>query len=156
MLAVFLAAFGAASASAQDRKGDFFDLVMAGTPQEIQAAIDRGADVNEALPMDDSQGSGKTPLMCAAKFNANPEAIAVLLKAGADIEAQNYHGWTALVYAAKNNRNPEVVMTLLSAGADAKVTDDYGQTVLDYARSNFSLRGTDALRRLEAAAARRR
>lgn len=63
---------------------DFFTLVRLGTPTEIQAAIDRGADVRAA----DEADYDATPLYLAAANNENPEVIAVLV-GGADIEARN-------------------------------------------------------------------
>ncbi len=91
-----------------------------------------------------------TPLMCAAAFNQNPEVITTLLKAGADINAQNESAsrMTALMWAAVNNQNPEVIMRLLKAGADAKAKNSAGKTAFDYAHR---LKGTDAYRQLEEA-----
>ena len=65
--------------------------------------------------------------MLLPQTNQNPEVITTLLKAGADIKAQNKNGVTALIYAAKYNQNPEVIMTLLKAGADAKAKDSAGK-----------------------------
>jgi ankyrin repeat protein len=60
---------------------DFFELVQTGTPQTIQAAIDQGTDVSG------SNKNGWTALMVAAANNQNPEVIAALIKAGADVTA---------------------------------------------------------------------
>jgi hypothetical protein len=81
---------------AHAQTADFGSLVMAGTPQSIQAAIDQGADVNAR----DKDGS--TPLIRAAQNNTNPEVITTLLKAGADAKAKNSSGKTAFD-CAKNN-----------------------------------------------------
>ena len=70
--------------------------------------------------------------------------ITTLLKAGADIKAQNKYGVTVLMYAADYNQNPEVITTLLKAGADTKAKDIYGYTAFDYAQENDKLKGTDA------------
>ena len=117
LVAVVLAVLLAASARAQTT--DFFKLVTTGTPQEVQAAIDKGEDVNANVPND------LTPLIAAAAFNKNPDVVATLLRAGADIEAQvgtaKFHGphdATALIWAAWFNENPEVVARLLKSGAD--------------------------------------
>ena len=58
LVAVGLAVLLAASAYAQSQ--DFFALVQTGTPQQIQSAIDKGANV-KAL-----DSVGRTPLMVAA------------------------------------------------------------------------------------------
>src|SRR5208337_2862450 len=79
IVAVVLAVILAASAYAQT---NFFKLVTTGTPQDIQTAIDKGADVNA------QDKDGTTPLMDAAAYNENPDAITTLLKAGADVNAQ--------------------------------------------------------------------
>ena len=162
VIAVVLAVLLAALAYAQTT--DFFALVKTGMPQDVQAAIDKGADVNARDTTRDF-----TPLMYAASFNPNPDVITVLLKAGADIKARsnsgttalmaaagdqspevitvllkagsdiNAHngaGATALMYAAGVNQNPEVIMMLLKAGADAKAKDSIGQTAFDYAQDN--------------------
>ena len=123
VVAVVLAVLLAASAYAQTV--DFLELVKTGKPQQIQAAINNGANVN-------AQGKDyRTPLMNAAEYNKNPEAITALLKAGANIDARNkLLGSTALIYAAISNQNPEVITTLLKAGADIAARDKHGRTPL--------------------------
>jgi ankyrin repeat protein len=124
---------------------DFFELIKAGTPQAVQAAISNGADVNA------QDKYGWTPLMYAAGFNPNPEVIATLLKAGADIEARDKYGATPLMEATWYNPNPEVITTLLKAGADAKAKDSVGKSAFYYAQRRAKLQGTDALQKLEKA-----
>ena len=164
----------AASADAQI----LADLVAYGTPQDVQAVIDKGADVN-------ANSGGRTPLIVAATSNKHPEVIAILVTAGADLEAvdSTYGGtalmWaagnenpgviaavlkaganpntrdkndaTALIWAAINSQNPEVIAVLLNAGADAKVKDKQGKTAFYYARYRSSMEDTDALKQLEEA-----
>ena len=166
-------------ASAYAQTTDFFELVRTGTPQEVQVALDNGADLNAH-----NIGDGTTPLIAAAAYNKNPEVVTTLLKAGAGLEARDsVHGGTALLWAASFNKNPEVTATLLTAGADirasntlegrtallwaaywnnpevivvllnagadAKAKDKAGKTALDYAR--YTQRDADVLRRLEEA-----
>ena len=174
VVAVVLAVLLVASAHAQT----LVDLVAYGTPQDVQAAIDKGADVNA------SKG-GKTPLIVAATSNKHPEVITALLKAGADMEARDsqYGGtalmWaavnenseiiatllkggadpnardpydsTALMWAAVNSQNPEVIVVLLNAGVDAKAKDKKGNTAFCYARYRSIMERTDALKQLEEA-----
>ena len=120
---------------------DFFDLVITGTSQSVQAAISTGADVNARDKYD------RTPLMYAAEYNPNPEVITTLLKAGADVNPRDNDGWTALM----GSQHPEAIMALLAAGADAKAKDSEGKTAFDYAQTRAKLKGTDALRKLEEA-----
>jgi ankyrin repeat protein len=145
VFAMLLAVLLAASAYAQSDA--FFDLVKHGTPQEVQAAISNGADANAR------GGYGLTPLIWAAQWNENPEVFTILVKAGADIEAQVSYagGGTALVWAAKDTDNPDVITTLLKAGANAKAKDHMGKIALDYAKDNEKLKGTNAFKQLEEA-----
>ena len=92
---VLVSCFALTSAYAQT--ADFFQLVTAGTPQDVQAAIDKGADVNAHQ----AEG-GMTPLVAAAKYNPNLEVIAILLKAGADVKGKDDDGQTVLDYARNN------------------------------------------------------
>jgi len=95
-----------------------FDIAKDGTPQEMQAAIEKakGANVNDI-----EYSAGETVLMYAAHFNKNPEVIAALLKASADMKAQDYDNQrTASMWAAQSTTNRDVITTLLKAGADIK------------------------------------
>ena len=76
----------------------FFDIVSNGTPEEVQKAIDAGANVN------DRTSDGTTTLMYAAYFNQNPEVVTILLKSGADGKLKDNEGKTAFYYA-KDNEN---------------------------------------------------
>lgn len=144
--AAFAAALVMASAgyAQANTSTDFFQLAGNGTPQQVQAALNNGADVN--APDKD----GKTPLMAAA-FNPNSEVIVTLLKAGANINAQDNDGGTPLIWAAAFNQNPDVILMLLRAGADPKAKTKEGQTALDLAQSNAKLKASDAYRQLQAA-----
>jgi ankyrin repeat protein len=88
----------AISGSTYAQTTDFFELVKTGTPQAIQAAFDRGADLKA------QDKAGATALMYAALKNQNPEVITTLLKAGADAKAKDKAGKTAFDYAQKNEK----------------------------------------------------
>jgi ankyrin repeat protein len=156
-----------------------FDLAMKGTPQQVQAAIARGADVNAV-----SHNDYMTPIILAACHNPNPDVVVALVKAGADVNAQDisgrtalmycaklhksevirilleagakvniqaHDGWTALMSAAYSNRYPEVITVLLKAGANAKAKDLSGRVALTILKGNPWLRKTDAFRQLQEA-----
>jgi len=107
---------------------DFFKLVQSGTPEQVQAAIDKGENVNA-----ETQG-GNSPLMFAAQHNQNAEVIAILLKAGALVNKNaKVGGMTPLMNAATSNANPEVITVLLKAGANVNAVDDYMITSLMHA-----------------------
>ena len=108
---LMLAALPGYRAEAAISVEEFFNLCESGTPQQIEAAIQAGADVN-------AQNNGDvTPLMVAASNNNNPEVLKVLIQAGADVNAYEKFGETALTMAAQYNNNPEVVSLLIQAGA---------------------------------------
>jgi ankyrin repeat protein len=77
---------------------DFFELIIAGTPEQIWTATGKGAKIDER------DKNGQTPLMLVAGFNSNPEVIKALLKAGANSKLLSNVGWTAFDYAEENKK----------------------------------------------------
>ncbi len=80
--------------------------------------------------------SGKnTPLMNAVE-QYHLKIVNILLKAGADVNAQGDYGKTALFYAIKGEYKDKVepqtaiIKALLKAGADVKIKDTKGNTAL--------------------------
>lgn len=71
--------------------------------------------------------SGNTPLGVACDFQGNEEIAAVLLGAGADVNARMQYGVTPLHRAAENADEP-MVRLLLAHGADREARDEHGQT----------------------------
>jgi ankyrin repeat protein len=93
--------------------GSFTPLMRAalfGTADEVRNLVKSGADVNAA-----AKPSGITPLMCAAH---NPEKAAILLEAGADVDARTDRGHTALLLAADYDGAAETVEMLLDRNPD--------------------------------------
>ena len=109
---------------------DFFALCQKDSLQQINEAIRNGANVNAKR-----QNDGATVLMFAAFKNTNPEVMAALIKAGANVNARNEEGMTALMFAA-NNSNPEVIATLVKEGANVSATDKKGWTPLMFCIMN--------------------
>jgi ankyrin repeat protein len=68
--------------------------------------------------------------MWAAADNKNGEVIAILIKAGADVNAQDSDSQTALMFAAESNTNTEVSTALLNAGSKIEAQDSLGRTPL--------------------------
>jgi ankyrin repeat protein len=63
-------------------------------------------------------------------YTGTPAQVQEAINAGADVNAQDEHGWTALGATALSNPNPEVITVLLKAGADVNVRANDGLTVL--------------------------
>jgi ankyrin repeat protein len=139
---ILVAAFLASSAQAQD--ANLFELAGNCRPLELQDAIGRGADLN-AREMDE------VTLLMAAVYHKCAEAASLLIKAGADLNAQDVFGHSALMWAAMYGEAPDIITALLDAGADAKVKDEKGKTAFDYALENWRMAGTEVIRRLEEA-----
>ena len=155
---------------------DWFEVAREGSAEDVQAALDAGANVhardddgrtalmlaawlNEnpevvqvlldaGANLETRDSFGATVLMLAAWLNENPDVVQVLLDAGANLETRGRTGMTALMIAAWLNENPEVVMVLLDRGADATATHSSGRSVIDYARENEHLQDTDVYWRL--------
>jgi ankyrin repeat protein len=103
---------------------DFMELVKTGSSKDVRIAIRNGGDVN----VHDAE-NGWTPLMYAARYNPDPEVLAILLKSGAKVNARATNGATPLMCAAENNTNPEVIYTLMKGGAHVNARAD-GWTAL--------------------------
>eukprot|EP00961_Rhodomonas_salina_P257399 3478707-Rhodomonas_salina.3 len=83
----------------ETEKGALHAAAKSGNLEELNALLEKGADVNDA---DDF---GRTPLMDAA-WEGNAEAVKFLLDHGADSEIENHGGGTALKVAMRK-RHPE-------------------------------------------------
>ena len=75
----------------------------------------------------DSDGS--TPLHCAV-WKGHQQAVAALIKAGADVNAvnQNDHWGTTPLHAAAHANQVAIAELLLAHGANPKAKDDEGRT----------------------------
>ena len=111
----------------------FVNLCAYSSPEEIQSALNNGADVfvegRVSFEIDPSHETEArmNPLMAASLLNSDPEVIKILLNAGANVNAINNNevrylpsGMTALMYAAMKNSNPEVLRVLIEAGAQVE------------------------------------
>ena len=124
---------GGAKIDAQDSRG-FSPLIAAiqtrqNSIEVVQALIEKGADVN----LRDTTGVGGTALSWAAGPFSNPQIVAALVAANADVNQTNNVGMTALMWAAQFG-SPATVKLLVDAGADLSVKMPSGQIALDLAR----------------------
>lgn len=96
--------------------------------------LKHGADVNER------DRWGHSPLALAAFHGtkAHPDAVRMLLAAGADIHAVNIQGDTPLHYAARSRDFREAFfIELLDAGCDAQAENQRGETPVDLRRQRL-------------------
>ena len=103
---------------------DFLELCGSGTPEDIELAIQDGANV---MAVNDDTESA---LHIAAIYNENSGVVTALITNGADVNAATQYEWTALHFAARFNSNLEVVVELLEKGANINARNIEGDTPL--------------------------
>ena len=97
-------------------------------PARVKECLAAGYSVHDKF------GLSWTVLHTAVAFNDDPEVIAVLVEAGADLAASFPPlNRTPLHTAARYNRNPEIVRVLLRHGADVNAVNGLGRTPLHLA-----------------------
>ena len=132
---------------------DFLQLCITGSRDEIESAIESGADVNRRAYI----FGAKVPPLFVAVMEENYDAIQVLLEhgahegdgltaavikgkrklikfladCGADINTEDSNGHNPLFLAVTANK-PRVVKWLIDFGADVNVKSDAGYTPLTY------------------------
>ena len=111
---------------------DFIQLCRSAKAGRIAQALHEGASPNAEAEKDYT-----TPIIAAASANADPEAVRVLLAAGANVDAQDSADMSALMHAARRG-NVAVVRALLDGGADRSLKDAGGHDALWHARQSRS------------------
>ena len=96
-------------------------------PAAVQELLNNGADPNAVA----TNGSKLAVINSAAASN-NTELVKMLLREGANPDAQQQGGFTALHAAAQHN-NTEMTQALLDAGANTSLRSDDGKTAADMA-----------------------
>ncbi|MCH9664048.1 MAG: ankyrin repeat domain-containing protein, partial [Gammaproteobacteria bacterium] len=91
----------------------------------VSRLLDAGASATINVA---TKGQGWTALHSATNKN-RPHTVALLVQAGADVNARGYENRTALVYAAMNGMT-DTVNLLLKHGADVNAADDHGWSPL--------------------------
>ena len=104
-----------------------------GNYELVQLLIKKGANIETRA------AGGFTPFLSNTgshieNLRNQLETALVLIKNGADINAQTtFNGKTALIFAVKHD-NPQLVGMLLKHGADAQLEDNKGNTALSIAK----------------------
>ncbi len=133
--AIFVLACGVAgdvlAADAPPPEVDIWSAAGKGDIKAIRQHLSAGTDLNAKAP-----GNGSTPLIVSAVFGQT-EAAKLLLKNGADLEAQNNDGATPLM-AAAFLCHQETVELLLARGADVNRKNIRGETPLDTVAGEWS------------------
>ena len=111
-------------------------VTMADPSKEIIKAAKSGdAERVSALLADDKSlvkardKDGSTPLHCAV-WKGHEQVVALLLKAGADVNAQNEndHWGTTPLHAAAHANQAAIAQLLIDHGADVQAKDREGRT----------------------------
>ena len=105
-------------------------VVKTGKTEHLQMLIEHGMNVNETC------GDWNHSLLIEAVFRGCDEAVELLLKSGADINAQDSDGYTALMYAYCK---PENVKLLLARNPDLSLRNKNGEDALTLFRDNVNL-----------------
>jgi len=112
-----------------------------GSAAVIRLLLEAGLDPND---LDHNVNSGETPLMLASR-TGQPEAVSVLIAAGANVDAQeSWNGQSALMWAAAEG-HASVMKLLIAAGANIHSMSNSGATAVLFAARKGSLAGVRAL-----------
>lgn len=109
-----------------------FSAARAGNKARVQAALDRGADINARhrgiSPLHEAIGV----LFRKPQHQAQADMVKFLLERGAEVNMPNGAGSTPLHWAIRNaDTNPQVVKLLLDHGADPLLKNLSGDTPWD-------------------------
>jgi ankyrin repeat protein len=107
------------------------------TPLHLSSFFSQAAAVEELLsngadPNAVATNGSKLAVINSAAASRNAELVKMLLREGANPDAQQNGGFTALHAAAQHN-NAEMAKALLDAGADASLRTDDGKTAAEMA-----------------------
>ena len=139
-LVLILGFAGGIQVAAQDSLNDRLATASwEGDVARIQTLVSNGASINAHLarcicPGRKGDPTGDTPLMLAAE-NGQAEAVKLLLKLGADLEAGDDVHQTPLMSAAKRGKT-DTVRLLLNRGAKVDARGMLGRTALMWAALN--------------------
>ena len=144
-LVVFLLAVAGSAETLQFGAADFLAAIEAGDVDTVRRFLDAGLSPNVV-----TEDSRAVPALTVAVRHGRSDIVALLVGAGADLEARGGSTPTALLSAAEGNHTASL-RVLVNAGADVNASDAYGATVLMWATARPS---TEAVATLLEAGAR--
>jgi ankyrin repeat protein len=107
-----------------DPAKEMIKAAKSGNVQTLKTLLAADAKLIHARDTD-----GSTPLHCAT-WKGHQDAVALLLKAGADVNAKNEndHWGTTPLHAAAHANQSKIAQMLVDSGADVNATDLSGKT----------------------------
>ncbi len=115
----------AAQACLAVSEGNLYNAAREGSAFDVKRLIRKQADIEFTTTR-----LRRTPLQ-AASFAGHADVVALLLSAGANVNASDKDGWTALLLAS-NKGHTEIAGALLSGGADVNARTHGGAPALKY------------------------
>ena len=91
----------------------------------------------KTIDLEEKTKQGWTPLIIAA-YNHSLESVDLLIKKGADVNAQNYNLTSVLMYAKSNSlvsNSYKIIEKLIENGANIYQKDIYGKNVIDWVKN---------------------
>ena len=107
-----------------DPAKEIIKAAKSGDTERVSALLANDKSLVKARDKD-----GSTPLHCAV-WKGHQQVVALLLKAGADVNAQNEndHWGTTPLHAAAHANQAAIAQLLIDYGADVQATDREGRT----------------------------
>ena len=107
-----------------DPAKEIIKAAKSGDAERVRALLANDKALVEARDKD-----GSTPMHCAV-WKGHPQVVALLLKAGADVNAQNEndHWGTTPLHAAAHANQAAIAQLLIDYGANVRATDREGRT----------------------------
>jgi ankyrin repeat protein len=125
MMITFLALVSALTVSASENSASLIDAIKAGNSQTIRTLLKQRPSIDA---VNGAEPDGMTALHWAVRQD-DIETAQLLIRAGANVKAENRYGVTPVSLAATNG-NAALVEALLKAGADPNGALPEGETVL--------------------------
>lgn len=116
-----------------------------GDAAAIEAAMARGAKPDAVSDTVVEGVSFATPAIVLAARDGHVEAVRVLLRAGAKVDARTELGGESALVSAAIDGHAEVIDALLAAGASVDLPNAWGKTALMWAADNRHVAAVDRL-----------